>query len=340
MTPNEPARTAARRAFTLVELLVVIAIIGALIALLLPSVQAARETARRASCTNNLKQISLAVLIYHDAHECFPPSGIHARGPKPFDPRDGKMFSWLVMILPHLEQAALYGQFDFHRTVLQQPNDPQAARFSTLLCPSDASEGEHFMHPSLTQGKRFGKGNYAAYVSPYHTEFQEYWPGALVWNRRQTVANIGDGLSNTFLASEIRVRDQELDQRGTWALAWNAASLLAYDMHPQGVANAVYRCNRMSLGITQRPNTLGPNLDIVYSCPDSAEAILAGMPCDVYNVPPSNHYLTSAPRSRHPGGVNVAFLDGHLGFVRDDVDEIAMAYLVAIDDGVAVTLAE
>lgn len=316
------------------------AIIGALISLLLPSVQAARETARRASCTNNLKQISLAVLTYHEAQGCFPPSGIHARGPQAFDPRDGKMFSWLVMILPQLEQVPLYGLFDFNLTAMQQANDPQAARFSTLLCPSDASEGDVFSHPSLTQGKRFGKGNYAAYVSPYHTELQEYWPGALVWNRRQTVAHIGDGLSNTFLASEIRVRDQQQDQRGAWALAWNAASVLAYDMHPQGDENKVYRYNRLSLGLTQRPNTEGPNLDIVYTCPDSAGAILAGMPCDVYNVPSSNRYLSAAPRSRHPGGVNVAFLDGHLGFVRDQIDEITMAYLVAIDDGVTVSLTE
>ena len=158
-------------------------------------------------------------------------------------------------------------------------------------------------------------------------------PAQLVWHRRQTVVHVGDGLSNTFLASEVRTREQPRDQRGAWALAWNAACLLAFDMHPVGAANTIYRYNRLSLGVTQRPNTEGPNLDIVYACPDSAGAILAGMPCDVYDVPASNHYL-SAARSRHPGGVNVVFLDGHLAFVRDQVDEIAMAYLVAIDDGV------
>jgi prepilin-type processing-associated H-X9-DG protein len=310
------------------------AIIGALISLLLPSVQAARESARRASCTNNLKQIALAVLEYNDSQGCFPPSGIHVKGPTGFNLLDGKMFSWLVLILPHLEQAPLYSQFDFNRTVLQQSGDPQAVQPPMLLCPSDTAEGEIYFDAALTRGKRFAKGNYAAYVSPYHTDLQEYWPGALVWHRRQTIVHIGDGLSNTFLASEVRVRDQEHDQRGAWALAWNATSLLAFDMHAAGAANAIYRYNRLSLGVTQTPNTEGPNLDILYTCPDKAGAILAGMPCDVYDVPPSNHYLSAAPRSRHPGGVNVVFLDGHLAFVRDQVDEIAMAYLVSIDDGV------
>ncbi len=168
---------ATRRAFTLVELLVVIAIIGALVSLLLPSVQAARESAHRASCTNNLKQIALAVQEYNDSQGCFPPSGIHVKGPLEFDPRDGKMFSWLVLILPHLEQTPLYNQFDFNRTVLQQPANPQAAQLPTLMCPSETSSGQFFTDPVITQGKRLGKGNYAAYVSPVHVEYQVLVPG-------------------------------------------------------------------------------------------------------------------------------------------------------------------
>jgi prepilin-type N-terminal cleavage/methylation domain-containing protein/prepilin-type processing-associated H-X9-DG protein len=108
-----------RRGFTLVELLVVIAIIGILIALLLPAVQAAREAARRAQCTNNMKQLGLALHNYHATHNCFPPAGVNygwstAGGTEP----DDKLilnFSGLVCLLPGIEQQALYDKYDFRQ---------------------------------------------------------------------------------------------------------------------------------------------------------------------------------------------------------------------------------
>ena len=94
----------ARLGFTLVELLVVIAIIGVLVALLLPAVQSAREAARRMSCSNNLKQLSLALHNYEDTHKTFPPAGI-----------DSNQMSWVVLLLPYFEQKNLYDQFNFNR---------------------------------------------------------------------------------------------------------------------------------------------------------------------------------------------------------------------------------
>jgi len=97
-----------RSAFTLVELLVVIAIIGILIALLLPAVQAAREAARRSQCSNNLKQIALALHNYHDSHKVFPPSCIKEL------PQDGsgspQALLWSGSILPFVEQKAIFDQ--------------------------------------------------------------------------------------------------------------------------------------------------------------------------------------------------------------------------------------
>ena len=91
-----------RAGFTLIELLVVIAIIGVLVALLLPAVQAAREAARRARCLHQLKQIGLALLNYHDAHDALPSGYTYAPGY-----RSGG-FGWGAMILPHLEQSPLF----------------------------------------------------------------------------------------------------------------------------------------------------------------------------------------------------------------------------------------
>jgi len=108
--------------FTLVELLVVIAIIGILIALLLPAVQAAREAARRSHCSNNLKQIGVALHNYHSAHNCFPPGGVdygwaaYAVPPNyPPEPADKlvKNLNGLVLLLPFLEQQPLYDKYDF-----------------------------------------------------------------------------------------------------------------------------------------------------------------------------------------------------------------------------------
>lgn len=110
-----------RAAFTLVELLVVIVIIGILIALLLPAVQAAREAARRSHCSNNLKQIGLALHNYHSAHNCFPPGGLDygwasTSGTNP-EPPDKliKNLNGLVLLLPYLEQTALYEKYDFRQ---------------------------------------------------------------------------------------------------------------------------------------------------------------------------------------------------------------------------------
>ncbi len=99
-----------REAFTLVELLVVIAIIGVMVGLLLPAVQAAREAARRMSCSNNLKQIGLAIHMYHDAFKAIPPAHI---APDVALVGTTKPSSWIVRILPFMEQTAAFEQTDF-----------------------------------------------------------------------------------------------------------------------------------------------------------------------------------------------------------------------------------
>jgi prepilin-type N-terminal cleavage/methylation domain-containing protein len=119
-----------RRAFTLVELLVVIAIIGVLVALLLPAVQAAREAARRSSCQNNLRQVGIAFQNFHDANNAFPPLRL-AGG-------DGWASCW-VMVLPYMEQQAIFDAWDLTKRYSQQSVVARQSHVRTLYCPGRRS---------------------------------------------------------------------------------------------------------------------------------------------------------------------------------------------------------
>jgi len=319
-----------RTAFTLVELLVVIAIIGILVALLLPSVQAAREAARRAGCLNNMRQLGLAAHNYHDVTRALPPSGtIEISGGKA-DPRSGTQFSWVVLLLPYIEQQNLKDVFDTNLSVFAQPGEPQGNQPALMLCPSGSAHGRYFRDRSLTSGKLFAKGNYAAFVSPYHTEYQHTFPGAISARQVRKLASITDGASSTLMLTEVRTRDLETDQRGAWALPWNGSTALAFDMHT--LNSTRYEANPVSFGSTQRPNARGPANDMLYQCDDSANAKSSGMPCAAFSTGGSLNYLSAAPRSRHPGGVNVVYADSHTGFLTNVVDERTMAYSISIND--------
>ena len=329
--------------FTLVELLVVIAIIGMLISLLLPAVQSAREAARRLQCTSNLKQIALAMQLYESAHGVLPASGIVARGEElyptnkvlaaRFYPRTGKMFSWAVLILPQMGQQTLHDQFNFDVGILQQTGEPFAAHISTMSCPSDAAIGRFFAHDDLTEGRRFAKGNYAAYVSPYHVEHQKRAPGAII-QYGQKLSNITDGISSTIMLAEVRTRQHENDQRGVWALPWNGSSLLAQDMHPADFYNAgTTEYSDNFFGQTLTPNSQGPSSDMLDNCPDAAGAQMEQMPCALYVKYTTAGWYGAASRSMHPNGVNVAYVDGHVDFITDDINELTLAYLILIHDG-------
>ncbi len=119
-----------KKGFTLVELLVVIAIIGVLVGLLLPAVQSAREAARRMSCSNNMKQLGLALLNYESAFKVLPPSRIALSNPT-------FQQSWTMMILPHLEQGNNYNLYDKNLNWFHQNNLPVTTQqIATFKCPS------------------------------------------------------------------------------------------------------------------------------------------------------------------------------------------------------------
>ena len=128
------------RGFTLVELLVVIAIIGVLVALLLPAVQAAREAARRSQCSNNLKQLAIALHNYHDNFSTFPPGWIGVTRPLP-DTEGPSGFAWGAQLLPYVDQTPLFNQVNYQVSCFATPaNAPALSAVLTVYrCPSDPS---------------------------------------------------------------------------------------------------------------------------------------------------------------------------------------------------------
>jgi prepilin-type N-terminal cleavage/methylation domain-containing protein/prepilin-type processing-associated H-X9-DG protein len=334
-----PRRVSPRLGFTLVELLVVIAIIGTLVSLLLPAVQAAREASRRIKCQNQLKQLALGIENYESSLRSYPASGIVDTSiTATYESRSGKMFSWIVLTLPFIEQSALHAEFDFNQTVLNQAKEPQRHQPAVLLCPSDQAKGRMYQDATFTSNKVFGKGNYAAFVGPVHVEYQHRFRGVLTSHQPHAHKDIAtDGTSNTVMLSEVRTRTQPTDQRGAWALPWTGTTQLSFDMHDTtntfSGAAVGYTPWSASLGATQPPNNLrSSNLDMLYACPDPADAQVRRMPCNTYGAG-ANNYLSAAPRSLHPGCVNVAYADGHISILTDNIDEYLMARLISIEDG-------
>ncbi len=202
-------RFRARRGFTLVELLVVIAIIGILIALLLPAVQAAREAARRSQCTNNIKQVGLALHNYHDSFKSFPPRAVFgAGGTGP--PQYQYHHTWLTAILPFMEQQPLYDSTDMGAPAWGQPI--VSTLVPTLLCPSDATA---LNDTSQTNGN-IAWTNYAGPTAwdwwlrrdrnigpPWVPQANTRSDGVFMADNTTRLRDITDGTSNTLLAAEV-----------------------------------------------------------------------------------------------------------------------------------------
>jgi len=211
-----------RCAFTLIELLVVIAIIGLLAALLLPAVQTARESARRTQCTNNLKQIGIALHDYHDVVGRFPPAYVVSPSTNlpmgPPDPNTGDTgpgYGFLMLSLRYQEQGALYATFNTNLACWSPANAvPAATIVPTYICPSATNMNPNPYNVIDASGNTlavFARANYVGVAGRYSPWQQYYDPGmdltqicdgVLYRNSRTRLADIRDGTSQTLMVSE------------------------------------------------------------------------------------------------------------------------------------------
>jgi prepilin-type N-terminal cleavage/methylation domain-containing protein/prepilin-type processing-associated H-X9-DG protein len=311
---------ASRRGFTLIELLVVIAIIAILIGLLLPAVQKVREAAARAQCTNNLKQIGIAMHTYHDVNRRLPP------GVGPYGCCWG---TWMVYILPYIEQGNMYVQYknlggnDKTGTGFRYASSTNATfisdqRVSTFTCPSDipsmvgsitqhnyaVNAGNTSFFQTTLNGVPFGGAPFPYYQAAWLTnpavqsQFGQTFPDGDAFGvgpptgGQQRLTDISDGTSTTLMASEVIQGRGGNDYRGfTW---WGGAAAFTG-----------------------------------WNTPNSGTDVMEGAGCNVaatYGLPCVTSSTNALPRmavarSQHNGrgGVNAVYCDGHVAWVNNSV---------------------
>ena len=313
-------------AFTLVELLVVIAIIGVLVALLLPAVQAARESARRTQCTNNLKQIGLAMHNYESALKHLPPGW----NMQAFAGPDAER-TWVVYIMPYIEQGTAAslntGTFGFSGTnvALLATQLP-----SFMVCPSNGEVPLFDNSPTWPDFKN-ARGNYAGNngFGPM-TENQPSenklprphggQPGVLYMNSNLEISKIPDGTSHTALVSELITVEDKNDHRGVM-------------YYPEG---AFYHHGRVTNGTM-------PNATLTAISPNTSVQDRIRSPW-CFNQRPqapclaifqtwNQRQVAMATRSYHPGGVNLLTCDGSVHVIQDTIESDVWLGLSSPDGG-------
>ena len=319
-------------AFTLVELLVVIAIIGILVALLLPAVQAAREAARRTQCTNNMKQIGMAMQNHHDTYKAFPIGAeLGNRGP-----------NWRLRILPYLEHTAAYDGIDFVAGHFWSHYDYGANRaqiasmqLPVYVCPSsphgmlntadmvNVKEGMLADYCGISGAYPDPLGRSAVCTSGEVQGGIYCENGMLVALRKQSFQHATDGSSNTIIVGEqsgqVNRRERSANPLGAWhGLVTNTVT--TSDGSNTWTANTPVANITYSSGYTGGLTTErhAPNAYWLSGAPGSCSS--------EYEV---NYVLNSF----HPGGIHVTLTDGAVRFVSDTVNMDTFRQLCVRDDG-------
>lgn len=313
-----------RRAFTLIELLVVIAIIAVLIALLLPAVQQAREAARRTQCKNQLKQLGLGLHNYHDTYKVFPQQTYGTQAAAGSYGSEWGGNSVHTMLLPYIDQANVYNQYNLNLYSYQTPNrspGPGDTAIATFICPSDTNP------PGVGTGQNTycwstgpnlgwdGTVTNGSVIGPFHLHVS------------LGIRDVVDGTSNTIAAAEIIRGDNSgsifspqdfvrgVAQPTAWTIKPTAAILAAYDAACKAHAVATPGDAISTAGFHWPSPMMYDTMFNTVSPPNGYQPCHSCTGCgagDGAGVWPS--------RSRHTGGTHHLMCDGAVRFISNNVD--------------------
>jgi prepilin-type N-terminal cleavage/methylation domain-containing protein/prepilin-type processing-associated H-X9-DG protein len=329
------------RGFTLIELLVVVAIIGILMALLLPAVQQAREAARRIQCTNNLKELGIALHNYHDIVGCLPPGQLEGN--------DWCDYSAHVFLLPYMDQRALYAAINFTDVYVAPFNLNQGAYwYSTwnrtvwyttvngLLCPSDIDRLTNPHGHNNYAGNSGSSPDSTQDMGPFNGPFIAGGPGK-GWNnencytatRCYSLRDITDGLSHTAAFSE-KVKGISNNPRDPLGPSSTVFSVPLGHSDPSIAWDYYLVCKRINprtaalmtgMGYTTDPNGVGCLWHNGYPPQTRYTHVMTPntSSCNYDGGGGDGNRGAHTASSRHPGGVNVLFCDGRVKFLKDTV---------------------
>jgi prepilin-type N-terminal cleavage/methylation domain-containing protein len=306
-----------RRGFTLIELLVVIAIIAILIGLLLPAVQKVREAARRTQCSNNLKQMGLALAVFHDSRGAYPP-GLGAFGDQvvqrphtpfntnPITPPTLRFASWYTWIMPYVDSGALYSSM--RQTQNGGGRVPKGEMIWLFNCPSEPRTNEDYGGiGGHATGSYAGVAGASQYQAGQGHGGTVYMDGILHWRSRVRVDDVLDGTAYTATIGERPADPSEL--WGWWDTTIDLSTNYDEDC-TNGTANltpVIYSSSGSTPSYTC-PVVTGPNYVAIYHAPGPKAASTNGNN--------SNNYCDlNIFNSNHTGGALWAFADGSVRFI-------------------------
>jgi len=291
------------RGFTLVELLVVIAIIGVLVALLLPAVQTARESARRMRCSNQLKQFGMAMHNYHDIYNSFPIGHMYrgALDGNPNDAQGGTGFGWGTAILPFIEQTALYNQFNLNLPITNTSPSNNLVLARTHLpifaCPSDLKP-KNFTDGAVTESATSSYKACGTSYDGWHGGAVGTAPNRLRYNgmfdrdnrgAQLRIAEITDGTTNQFMVGEAK-----------WKMDGNGRN---------------------------RGRIFGAT-DVTTGAQGASNALMINGQWQInWTAPQGNPQPHRTAASNHPGGAMFCLADASVRFVSENIQHTASAWV-------------